>query len=504
MTNIPGDEMTKAGINFEEAVRQTLDFPGDVDAFRLRAPAGEAVRIEVDSGQSSTLRPQIALLDADGDTIRTSLDENADGLHYLIYEMPPEPVFLQVSDAGGSATGEYRLSVEGSLGTITVEATTDGAYDFDRFRTVLEAGRAYRAEVFGNTINTLTVDSPDIVSLSEAIFGPVASRFDVGFTARGDGRDFLLRGAKIDERFSDAEDYTLELTEVFDDAPDGPSTRASLGLGETYRGRFETTADRDWIGLEIAPGTSVQLSGDLGDTSNSLTVVAVDRATGALAQPVVTTPFILGGEKSQTVAAEPGVDYFAVASIRTDVQVNQSPAYDLTTIALPGDVASGPSTGLSLAAEGTVQSFFEVPGDVDWIAVETTPGQAYGYDVGAQNRVTSQIVRIDTQTGAFLGASVAGEDSGFGGSSGSFTAEAGIDYFVQIQAADSRAVGLWEARLYAVDDDVSDHTATLASVAPGAVFSGVAGVNDISAELNGPDVDYITSTSPTALVTRCV
>ncbi|MEM7505912.1 MAG: M10 family metallopeptidase C-terminal domain-containing protein [Pseudomonadota bacterium] len=353
-----------------------------------------------------------------------------------------------------------------------ISANQSVSFDRDTFRLILEENTTYTLTLNsgGNIISQeLLLFSQDERGLSE-FFLPYIGLGDAGFD-RGTitttfttvpGRDYFV--SFTGDSFGDA-DYTIELTEIEDDAPDNETTTLSLALGESLSGLFETVSDRDWIRLDTAPNQSFLLSSNFGFFNAGLAVIGIDDATGEL----VSGPdfgFGTGGtDDALAFSTLPGVTYYAVVNnLGQLLPFNDDLDWVLNLTALPNDAPNNATTTLEVADGETLTVPFEARSDTDWVRLDVTAGDSYAFSVDPTNPLvpgipSHQLLKVDPATGQIVDSNdpvVPGASILVG--SRTFTAEAGFDYYVRLFGDASG--GLYEVSLSSFADDAPDNIST--------------------------------------------
>lgn len=459
---VGNDATTRARIRPGAAVTGSLDYEGDVDAYRLNARTNQRYTISLaGSGEAPVQDPYLVVTDAEGQEL--AVNDDHEGLNSQLEFTPRAngPVFVQARGLGDAYTGGYALSVTASAlprdaisaasntrGRIApggeVSGTLDFATDADWYRIRLASGQTYR----------FNLDSSGDPSLSDPVLrvldarGEELARDDDGggnlnsyleFTAPGDGNYFLeARGFSDDATGG----YTLRARDG--DIPSDASTDASVSADGDYRdGMLSPAGDRDWYRIELSEGQTVRIA--LNGSEIDPYLALYDAGGNEIARDDD------GGDGLNAFlehqAASAGVFYIEARAFNEEA----AGAYALNITS--GEIGSSVENADYLAVGGEYRtSVIGAPDDVDWFSIELVEGRPYrfylqGEEPGAL--ADPYLVLYDAN-----GVEIANDDDGGTGFSSylSYASPTGGTHYVAVSSYNGSGTGRYA--LSAVDTDV--------------------------------------------------
>jgi hypothetical protein len=392
---ISGDNYTRGRVAIDQSVSGTIDFPTDVDWYRVRLTEGQSYRFGlVSAGDAPLGDPMLKIYGSDGTQLDLD-DDGGDGLNsYLEFTAATTGVyFLEAGPFGGEATGGYTLTAR--AGDTPADASTDAslspdgdyresalapAGDRDWYRIELAEGQALRINANSAETNPLgdpylVLYGPDGAELTRDDDGGDGLNAYIEFQAQTAGAHFIeVRG------FSEEAEgrYVVAVTggeigasfDTADYIQPGPEGRVSL---------IGAPDDVDWFAIELIEGRPYRFN---------LSGMATGGREG-LADPYLTLYDANGQEVTAdddggtgfnaylSFASPTGGPYFAAVSSYAS---SGAGGYTLsvTDTDVPGNLYTDET--LDPADDGRA-SRIEMPGDLDYYRVTLEAGVRYVIDV---------------------------------------------------------------------------------------------------------------------------
>lgn len=443
--NISADNRTRGRINAGQSINGSLDFPTDMDWYRVRLEAGESYRFTLNSsgGDNALSDPMLVIYDASGAQVGMD-DDGGEGLNsYLEFTAATAGnYFVEARGFGEEATGAYTLSA--AAGDIPSDASTDAslssegdyregvlspAGDRDWYRVDLTEGQAFRVSV-ETTQTADALGDPYVV-----LYGPDGAevgRDDDGgeglnawleYQAAISGPHFVEVRGFVDEASGR---YIVGLTpgeigESVDNAdylmPNGEGRTSIIGTPE----------DVDWFMIEMVEGRPYRFSLEGFGDGDGLTDPYL-RLYDSQGQEVAADDDGGTGFNSYLSFASPtGGTYFAAVSSYGSTGIGRY-FLTVTDTDVPGHIYT--DMNLDPANDGRASSI-EMPGDLDTYRVILEAGATYVIDVSGQGEhplADPFLTILDTQGEAVT----TDDDSGDGLDARlRFTPHAGGEFYIQ-------------------------------------------------------------------------
>lgn len=395
---VGNDPGSSARINPGRAVDGTLDYEGDIDAYRLSARTGQRYTITLNSatGASAPLAdPVLRLIDREGHELASN-DDGPEGLNSQLAYVPQHSgdVFIEARGYNDTA-GAYTLNVAAerlppetasadinTRARINVGQNVDSALDYqgdkDWYRIHLEGGQSYRFSLTGAGDKLL---GDPLLTVYDAHGAQIAVDDDGGeglnsyleFTAPATGTYFLGAGG-----FTDDAEGSYRLSAAAGDIPGDATTDAVISADGDYReGNLNPAGDHDWYRLSLTDGQGVR--------------IALNSATGdgALGDPLVVVYDSSGAEVARDddggdglnswlefQATTGGAYYVEARGFGDDSQGR----YQLSVTA--GEIGNTAETAEPLAPTSDPRTgIIGTDGDVDWFSIEMVEGRPYRINV---------------------------------------------------------------------------------------------------------------------------
>lgn len=393
------DHTTRARIAPGRAVNGSLEYEGDVDAYRLSVRAGQRYVITLNgaAGSSSALNdPLLRITDREG-TELASNDDGPEGLNSRVEYIPQHSgdVFVEAHAFSDNATGAYTLNVAAerlppesasadvnTRGRITIGQSVDSALDYagdhDWFRVRLEGGQSYRFSLNGAGDKVL---ADPLVRIRDGRGTELASDDDGGdglnsyleFTAPSTGTYFVEA-----QGFTDDATGSYRLTAAAGDIPADATTDASLSADGDYReGTLNPGGDHDWYRLNLTDGQGVRIA------LNSL------EGADALGDPMLVIYDANGAEVARDDDGGDGLNswlefqattagaYFVEARGFNDDAAGR---YAISITA--GEIGNSAEGAEPMQANGDPRvGLIGADGDADWFAIDMVEGRPYRFNL---------------------------------------------------------------------------------------------------------------------------
>ncbi len=475
---VGNDASTRARVVPGRAVAGTIDYEGDIDAYRLDARRNTRYHVTLagnDGSGTALSDPLLVVVDREGNELASN-DDSEGSLNSALEFVPRTtgPVFVQAHGYGESQTGAYTLNVSSerlpndglasdrmTRGRIASGQSVDGALEFggdtDWYRVRLVAGQSYR---FGLT--TASGDSglsDPLVRLYDAAGQEVAMDDDGGeglnayleYTAPATASYYVeARGFGEDATGG----YTLTMRDG--DIPSDATTDVSLSADGDFReGMLAPAGDRDWYKLDLAEGQALRIS-----------LTSAEGASDALADPYLVLYSADGAEVGRDDDGGEGLnaslEYQAAASGAYFLEVrgfSEDAAGRYALSVTPGEIGASIDTADAIVAnsEGRV-SMIGAPDDVDWFAIDMVEGRPYRISLDGVDPdplvdpylqlfdVNGQQVAVDDDGGPGLGSYI------------TYTSTAGGVYYAAVSSYQGSGAGRYMLR--ASDTDVPGNVGT--------------------------------------------
>lgn len=394
---VGNDATTRARVMPGRAVAGSIDYEGDIDAYRLDARRTQRYNITLaGSGASPLSDPYLVVVDRDGAELASNDDSN-DGLNSALEFIPRAngPVYVQARAYGDAGAGSYTLNITSSAapsdglagdrstrGRIAIGQELSGSLDYpsdtDWYRIRLTAGESYRFAL--NSSGGETALGDPYIRVYTASGDEIAADDDGGdglnayleFTAPTTGTYFVGASA-----FGDAATGGYTVSARAGDIPGDASTDVSLSPDGDYRdGTLSPAGDRDWYRIQMAEGQAVRI----GVTSGGVT---------PLSDPYIAMHGPDGAELAadddggdglnsylEFQAASAGSYYLEVRGFSEDAEGTYS------VNIMGGEIGASMDSADSLmpGPEGRM-SMIGAADDVDWFAVELIEGRPYRFSL---------------------------------------------------------------------------------------------------------------------------
>ncbi len=277
------------------------------------------------------------------------------------------------------------------------------------------------------------------------------------------------------------------------DAP-GLTTPYSMGVGETFTGALHFMADRDWVQIELAAGTSYTF--DMRAYGGFLSEFELRDGNGTLVEsqeaaepnadlqiaftPTVSGNFYLAAGASDNNTRQDG--YYEVTT------QSNGPTYDEVT-----DAASDSSTSYTISVGDPFTGILSETTDEDWIRIDLTAGETYTFAVEGTAELADTWLRLRDSNSML----VAWDDDGGPGNFSllNFAATESGTYYLSIESEEADYEGLYTLTTSTRDplppavftdvetEDAPDNTSTTYNLLPGDTFSGdLSSLNDTEAD----------------------
>jgi hypothetical protein len=475
--NAGNDSTTTSRVAAGQTVSGAVDYPTDVDWFRLNVRADRIYRIALNGvgPEGAALDPNLVIFNAEGEEIARNDDFEGTLNSQLDYVSSARgEIFVQAGAFSEDAEGAYTLSVtearlpaDDAGNTITtrgriavgqsVSGTLDYANDVDLFRITLTEGESYRFSLnAGEGANAL---SDPMLTLSNAEGEELVSDDDSGgglnsyveYTAPTTGNYFLTAKAFVPEGVG-----AYVLTAAAGDIPANATTDASLSADGDYReGMLAPAGDSDWYRIELAEGQSVR--------------IGLDSST--MAAPPLGDPLLVfygpdGAEISRDDDGGEGlnswIEYTAATAGGYFVEARgfMEEAEGGYTISVTAGEIPGSADGAEYLSPNTDgrTSVITSPDDTDWFAVELVEGRPYRFNLegsGDAPLADPMLTLYDAS-----GNQVAADDDGGTGVNSylSYTSITGGTHYAAVSAFSETAVGGYYLRVS--DTDVPGNVGT--------------------------------------------
>ena len=390
-------------------VTGVIQYPGDVDWYRLELAAPGVFQVEVqgaDSGSGTLADPHLdGIYGSDGQLIAGTGD--ADGgigadSRILIDLMPAGTYFVAVR-SGSHGTGSHRLIVRSRLDNLpavagtaqvggpAIDSSINAANTQSRITVDLEAGHGYR--VYMSTSAGLSraviagVYSPQGRLLSDTHrSGTVDVTLHVNAAEAG---EYSIVVGPNDQSTGS---FSLQVTEFADDHPAYTTTAATAAVGgATSKGVINFGDDRDWFAVTLAAGQSYQFD-----------VLGLDSGGGSVADPLLAGLYddqgVLigdtradgGGRRLDSrlvfVADSSGVVFVSVGAVDNGVG-----SYSLRVTTAATGATGDSSTLASVAVGGAVFGTVDTPGEVHWYSVELEGGVRYRFSMEGRDSIRGRL-----------------------------------------------------------------------------------------------------------------
>jgi Ca2+-binding RTX toxin-like protein len=247
---------------------------GQTDTVSFVATAGDSYEFDVVSNATSTLRPEVRIIDASGAVI-TNYSNSSGGFAETDFIAANSGTYAAVVIANPlyGQTGTYTLSetqqddfgnTPQTAGTLAIGGTLNGnleSYDDrDWINVTLKAGFSYEFDVISDAtsglrpvISLLTPDGSIAVGDSQSSSGVGK----VTYTPTTSGvYDILIKANTL---YDQKGTYKL-VSSSQDDYGNTVSTAGTLAIGGTLAGNIEAVDDTDWFGVTLTSGKSYQFN----------------------------------------------------------------------------------------------------------------------------------------------------------------------------------------------------------------------------------------------------
>ncbi|MBY0562710.1 MAG: PPC domain-containing protein [Hyphomonadaceae bacterium] len=478
---VGNDASTRARIRPGAAIAGSIDYEGDVDAYRLNARSNQRYTIALaSSGETPLQDPYLVVTDADGQELASN--DDFEGLNSQLEFTPRTsgPVFVQARGLADAYTGGYSLSVAASAlphdavgadrntrGRITagqhVDGTLDFASDADWYRIRLVEGQTYRFTLnssgdpaLGDPLLRVLNANGEELAVDDDGGGNLNSYLE--FAAPRTGTYFLeARGFTEDATGG----YTLGARDG--DIPADASTDAAVSADGDYRESVLSPAgDRDWYRIELTEGQTLRIGligAEAGDALPDPYLILYGANGEELARDDDGGEGLNAALEYQAVTAGP--HYIEVRGFSDDA----AGRYALNIAS--GEIGSSLDSAdyIAVNGEGRV-SIIGTPDDVDWFALELVEGRPYRFNLqGVEpNPLADPYLVIHDSSGVELKS----DDDGGSGLNAylSFTSPTGGTHYLAVSSYNASGAGRY--MLSAVDTDVpgniyTDETLSLAS-----------------------------------------
>lgn len=377
-----------------------LEYPGDVDAYRLTARTGNVYRISLSGAEGAGEAlgdPVVVVKNRQGEELASN-DDRGDGSLNSYLEFVPQTsgdVVLEARSLGDAGAGAYTISIETARlppdnasgdvrtrGRLNVGQNVRGSLDYagdkDWFRIRLTAGESYRFALAsdgesGVSDPYLRLHGADGAEIAQDDDGGEGLNAYLEFTAATTGNYFVEAGG-----FSPDATGGYTISAAAGDIPGDASTDASLGADGDFReGVLGTAGDSDWYALRLTEGQSVRIGLDSAASPD------------ALQDPMLVLHASEGAEIARDDDGGAGfnswLEYTAPAAGVYFVEArgfaeDAAGRYGITIT--PGEIGNNAEMAQHLAADGEGRiSTIGVDGDVDWFGVELVEGRAYRFNL---------------------------------------------------------------------------------------------------------------------------
>ncbi|RYG86611.1 MAG: hypothetical protein EON59_09570, partial [Alphaproteobacteria bacterium] len=181
---------------------------------------------------------------------------------------------------------------------------------------------------------------------------------------------------------SDGSTYSLSLETVADDRGESAASAGTIAVAGTATGVWETGRDADWYAVTLTAGSSYQFS--LTASGAPTSTIQIFNAAGGLVQA---SPSGLPQGSVIFAPETTGTYYVSAGTASSYYNPNGNWSYSLSANLLANDLAGNALTTGTLTIGGVTTGRFEARGDIDWLAVTLTAGQAYSFAVNCENGV---------------------------------------------------------------------------------------------------------------------
>lgn len=303
---IPGDDTTTEVLDFDTPVTAALNAVGDWDWFRFSVTETTVVTFSL-SGSGADPVPDTYLRIYDSLSALIGFnDDGGPGLYSeLTITLDPGDYFVEAASFGDLYEGEYTLLATAlDLGDDTIPADTGTSATLDLLAPVEDALQTagdrdwFQFEATAAGLYTFTLEGGGALPLTDTVLG----LYDASGTliAENDDRGFFDFFSEIAieldagsyflsaQSFADSQSgsYVLEASFVdtsADTIPADDTTTASVGIGGSFTSTLDFEGDRDWVRLEIAEDTAIQIDLDgTGADPVSDTFLRIYDASGVL------------------------------------------------------------------------------------------------------------------------------------------------------------------------------------------------------------------------------
>lgn len=387
---------TRGRVTVGQSTHGNIDYPGDVDWFKVSLTAGQVYRFRLDGAADHGIGdPVLRLLGADGAELASD-DDSGEGLNsYLEFTAPRTgDYFLEAKSFDDTATGGYTLTA--AAGDIPADTTTDAvlsadgdsrdgmlspAGDHDWYKIDLKAGQSIRVGLDGADSNGLSdpllvLHGPDGAEIARDDDSGEGLNSWLEYTATAAGSYYLeARGFSDDATGA----YTINvLAGEIPGQADGAETLTPGGEGRTSV--INPNDDSDWFQIDLVEGRPYRFN-----------VTSTD--PDGLADPVLTLYDSEGhqvaqdddggtGNNSYLYFASPtgGTYYAAVSSF------NHASSGHYTITASDTDVPGNTGTDETLKADPSDDRYsrIEMAGDLDTYRVDLVANVHYVITVSGE------------------------------------------------------------------------------------------------------------------------
>ena len=404
---------TTGTVTLGSVKRGEIDQPGDRDWFAVTLRAQRTYQIDLQTdlrvpvNRVTNTRPDpylYGLYDTNGDRIANTEDD----ARVIFTPETAGKYYIEVGEVG-TGIGAYRLTVVQqdlpadihtpatiAVGGSTTDST-DGPTDVDWFKVTLVADTYYQIDLKRTVGGTLRDPSlRGVYDMNGTLIANTAdddsgewSNSVVFFKPSADGIYYIAAGSargggyRLSVRAVPADDYTADI-----------NTTATVSVGGSATGQLEVPDDRDWFRVTLTAGTTYQIDQVHQDGYRRWKLWGIYDATGNLIpntqdnnahfkSRVFFTPSTTGPHYIAAGATGKFVDH---TPITTNILTDYNAAfhvggYRLSVNIITDDYTADATTTATVSVGGApVIGRIEVPGDVDWWAVELTAGTSYRID----------------------------------------------------------------------------------------------------------------------------
>ncbi|MGV6800676.1 MAG: pre-peptidase C-terminal domain-containing protein [bacterium] len=430
--SIPGDDTTTAILEVDIPVVAELNTVGDWDWFRFNVAADNSFTFSLSGTGTSPVNDTILRIYDDTSTLIAVNDDGGPGLFSeLTIAMTAGDYFVEAASFNDSHAGEYTL--EASLvdlgpdlipddltttemltvGT-TVEEALNDVGDRDWFQFDVTSAGLYTFDL-GPGASPAVPDT--VLRLYDAAGNLVAENDDAGFFNLYSSLDMVIaeagtyyvEAASFADAFSG--NYTLDASFTdtgLDDLPTSFATPGVVTLGDTFTSQLDYVGDRDWVRIDVADTTVVQinLDGSGGTPLSDPTMRLYDSAGNLVAFNDDGGP----GLNSEILSVLDAGSYYISAGSFADGGTGEytisTAEFDLSSFD-PLDAIDWGGTMVNVGAGNEIEVYFAAAGEVfdgvtsdGWNAYEM--GQAMAaLEVYEQYVDVNYVVTTDANTADF-------------------------------------------------------------------------------------------------------